>query len=149
MADAEADMKRLAEGEVRYSLAKDFHRLPVFSFFLFQDPDPQISPLVGSILQPFSEKLFRKGLEYAPDERAYLGIGILKQKKGEHGQAMEILSEGVAHFPLSEPLHVCLGISHMALGEYESAISCFSKFPESNQARSYMKACRRESGKIE
>ncbi|PKN29516.1 MAG: B12-binding domain-containing radical SAM protein [Deltaproteobacteria bacterium HGW-Deltaproteobacteria-21] len=96
-----------------------------------------------------AEKLFRKGLEYAPDERAYLGIGILKQKKGEHGQAMEILSEGVAHFPLSEPLHVCLGISHMALGEYESAISCFSKFPESNQARSYMKACRRESGKIE
>ncbi|PKN65105.1 MAG: B12-binding domain-containing radical SAM protein [Deltaproteobacteria bacterium HGW-Deltaproteobacteria-15] len=94
-----------------------------------------------------AEQLFRKGLEYAPDERAYLGIGILKQKRGEHRGAVEILREGVAHFPLSEPLHICLGISYMALGEYESAISCFSKFPESNQAKSYLDRCRKESGK--
>jgi radical SAM superfamily enzyme YgiQ (UPF0313 family) len=91
-----------------------------------------------------AERLFRKGLEYGPDERAFLGIGILKQKKGEHKEAVEILREGITNFPLSEPLHICIGISYMALGEYESAISCFSKFPESDQARAYMEACRRD-----
>jgi len=89
-----------------------------------------------------AEKLFRKALGYGPVERAYLGLGILKQKKGDHKEAVEILRKGVAEFPLSEPLHTCLGISYMALGEYENALSCFSKFPDSPQARSYMEECR-------
>jgi radical SAM superfamily enzyme YgiQ (UPF0313 family) len=64
-----------------------------------------------------AEKLYRKGLEYAPDERAFLGLGILKQKKGEHREAVEILREGIVNFPSSEPLHTCIGISYLALGE--------------------------------
>ncbi|RJR32487.1 MAG: radical SAM protein [Desulfobacteraceae bacterium] len=92
-----------------------------------------------------AERLFRKALGYGPVERAYLGLGISRQKKGEHKEAVEILSKGVENFPLSEPLHICMGISYMALGEYDNALSCFSKFPDSPQARSYMEAwCRGE-----
>jgi radical SAM superfamily enzyme YgiQ (UPF0313 family) len=92
-----------------------------------------------------AEKLFRMGLEYAPDERAYLGLGILKQKKGEHREAAQIIQEGLTNFPLSEPLHISRGISYMALGEYAKALSCFSKFPESNRVRDYMGVCRKAS----
>ncbi len=90
-----------------------------------------------------AERLFRKGLEYAPDERAYLGLGILKQKKGEHRDAVEILNEGVMNFPLSEPLHTCIGISYMALQEYENALSVFSKFPHSDQVKRYIEEARK------
>ena len=93
-----------------------------------------------------AERLFRKALTYAPDERAFLGLAILLQKRGDHREAIETLREGTRHFPRSEPLHTCMGISHMNLGERELALECFKRFPDSEQARAYVEACRKACG---
>jgi anaerobic magnesium-protoporphyrin IX monomethyl ester cyclase len=58
-----------------------------------------------------AEKLFRQALQYAPDERAFLGLGILLQKRGQQKEAVELLSEAVKHFPESESLRACMEVS--------------------------------------
>ena len=88
-----------------------------------------------------AEKLFRKSLSYCPDHRAYLGLGIIRQRKGEFKESVEILKEGLSHWPDSEDLNLCLGISSMNLGDFTTALDRFSKFPESRAARAYMDEC--------
>jgi tetratricopeptide (TPR) repeat protein len=88
-----------------------------------------------------AEKLYRKSLTFCPNERAYLGLGIIKQKNREYEESREILSEGIESFPDSEELHVCLGISYMNLGDYRRALSHFSRFPNSKVAKNYMGEC--------
>ncbi len=87
--------------------------------------------------------LYRRALRYGPDHRAYLGMGILLQKQGDFGESAEILARGVAHFPESPDLHICLGISRMNLGAYDAALESFLKFPDSDQARTHAAECRR------
>jgi anaerobic magnesium-protoporphyrin IX monomethyl ester cyclase len=89
-----------------------------------------------------AESLFRRSLRYAADHRAYLGLGIIKQRKGEYEESISILSEGVKHFPESEDLNVSLGISYMNLQDYRAASACFAKFPESKTASTCMTRCR-------
>lgn len=88
-----------------------------------------------------AEKLFEKALTYCPDKRAYLGLGILKQKKGDFLGSIRVLTEGVTHFPEDESLYICLGISQMNLGRFELAKGCFAKFPTSPDARRYLALC--------
>ncbi len=88
-----------------------------------------------------AEKLFRKALEYAPDERAYLGLGMLKQRSAEMEASVEILKEGIERFPQRESLHLCLGISYMNLHDHRSALNEFSLFPDSDVAKKHMKLC--------
>jgi len=88
-----------------------------------------------------AEKLFDRALSYAPYERAYLGLGILKQKAGDHADAIKITSEGIKHFPKSEQLHICLAVSHMNLGQFEVAASLLEKFPNSPAALRYLAQC--------
>jgi len=58
-----------------------------------------------------AEKLYLKSLDYAPNHRTYLGLGILKQESGDSRKSIQILSEGIEHFPGSEALNLCLGIA--------------------------------------
>jgi len=88
-----------------------------------------------------AEKLFRKSLGYSPDHRAYLGLGMIKQRKGEFEESVKILEKGLSHWPESEDLTVCLGISHMNLQDFRAALDCFSRFPESETAIQYKKEC--------
>ena len=64
-----------------------------------------------------AKKLFEKALEYAPDHRAYLGLGILYQKQGDYDDSIKILSEGLKFYPDSEHLKQCLKISYMNTGK--------------------------------
>jgi anaerobic magnesium-protoporphyrin IX monomethyl ester cyclase len=89
-----------------------------------------------------AERLFTLSLKYASNHRAYLGLGIMKQRKGEYRQSIRILSEGVKYFPGSEDLNVGLGISYMNVQDYQAALACFSKFPESKPASAGMTRCR-------
>jgi len=89
-------------------------------------------------------KLYERSLSYAPNDRAYLGLGIIRQKEREFHESIRILSEGVRHFPENEQLCICLGLSHMNLGQYSEALSCFEKFRYSTQAASYIAECRRQ-----
>ena len=76
-----------------------------------------------------AKKLFEKSLEYAPNHRAYLGLGILNQKQGDYDASIRVLSEGIKIYPDSEHLNKCLGISYMNTGNRERAVAIFSKFP--------------------
>ena len=88
-----------------------------------------------------AEKLYKKALNYHPDSRAYLGLGILNQKKRAYHESVQILSKGVEHFPDNEQLSLCLGISHMNLGGFETALSFFLKFQHSKQALGFIINC--------
>jgi radical SAM superfamily enzyme YgiQ (UPF0313 family) len=96
-----------------------------------------------------AQRLFEKSLSYHPNHRAYLGLGIIKQKLGEYEKSIQILSEGVEQYPDSKPLLTCLGISYMKLNQYEEALKCFLKFPDSREALQYAAACYRALGDSE
>ncbi len=89
-----------------------------------------------------AERLYRRSLSYSPNHRAFLGLGILKQREGAFQAAIDVLTEGVAVFTQSEPLHVCLGISLMNHGDFAAALSLFLMFPNSVQSRECIAECR-------
>lgn len=90
-----------------------------------------------------AEKLYRRSLGYAPNRRAFLGLGMLKQKQGEFKASIDILIWGVKLFPKSESLHICLGISLMNHGDFEAAVPHFLNFPDSQQAQNCLASCRK------
>ena len=96
-----------------------------------------------------AEKLYLKALTYHPDPRAYLGLGILNQKKKDYGESVQILSKGVEHFPGNEQLILCLGISHMNLADFETALSFFLKFQHSKQCLGFIVACYHELNDVQ
>ncbi len=94
-----------------------------------------------------ARRLYDRSLLYFSNERAYLGLGILKQKQNKYEESVRILSEGMNQFPDSESLTTCLGISYMNLGCYEEALKCFQRFSESQEAPKYIAACYSALGK--
>jgi radical SAM superfamily enzyme YgiQ (UPF0313 family) len=91
-----------------------------------------------------AEKLYLKSLEYQPVPRAYLGIGMIRQKKRDLAGSMEALSEGLKHFPDDELINTCQGLNYMNLGQFNNALCYLQKFQESQQALNYVAACYRE-----
>jgi len=96
--------------------------------------------------EKMAKRLYEKSLAYSPNHRAYLGLGIMKQRDGAYEESIRILSEGIVHFPQSESLNMSLGMSHMNLGEYESALCCFSKLPNSKEALFHTAVCYKALG---
>jgi anaerobic magnesium-protoporphyrin IX monomethyl ester cyclase len=90
-----------------------------------------------------AEKLYLKALTYHPHPSAYLGLGILNQKKGAYDDSIKILSEGIRYFPDNEPLNICLGVSRMNIGDFNSALSIFLKYQHSTQALELIVNCYR------
>ncbi len=88
-----------------------------------------------------AESLFKLSLHYAANHRAYLGLGVIRQKRGEYAESAKILLEGVQHFPESEDLTVSLGISYLNMRDYQAALTCFSRFPESKTSSTYRSQC--------
>jgi anaerobic magnesium-protoporphyrin IX monomethyl ester cyclase len=96
-----------------------------------------------------AQRLYEKSLSYSPNQRAFLGLGIIRQKQERHEESVRILSEGVMHFPKDESLAICLGISYMNLHRYEEALRCFQEFSNSQSILRYMAACYRALGDFE
>jgi len=96
-----------------------------------------------------AEKLYRKALSYHPNHRAYLGLGIMKQKGRAFKESIEVLLEGIDCFPDSQDLNICLGLSYMNLGDYEKALEQFLIFPGSKDALHHAAACYKELGDSE
>jgi len=88
-----------------------------------------------------AEKLYQKALGYYPEQRAYLGLGILRQKRGDFKEAIQITLEGIRHFPENKDLNICLGISYMNMGEYDQALSYLLKFQNSEEVQPYIAEC--------
>ena len=94
-----------------------------------------------------AERLHKKALTYAPDHRAYLGLGLLGKDRGDFLGAVKVLNEGIDHFPHSVELHLCLGINLMNLGRFEDALSVLARFEDAPQARYYITECQRALSK--
>ncbi len=88
-----------------------------------------------------AEKLYKKALSYHPDPRAYLGLGIIYQKRRIYPESIQILTEGLSHFPDDQHLKLCLGISHMNVGDYDKALSFLIPLQRSKQALQYIINC--------
>lgn len=88
-----------------------------------------------------AEKLYIKALTYAPHPRAYLGLGILYQKRGVYRKSVNILSEGITHFPENEQIHLCLALSHMNLKSFTTALSFLLRFQHSKEALGLIVHC--------
>lgn len=88
-----------------------------------------------------AERLYKRSLSYAPHQRSYLGLGSLKQMQRKYDESIRILSEGITHFPGNEQIALCLGISYMCLAQYDNALQCFSKCPDSPEVARYRESC--------
>ncbi len=98
--------------------------------------------------QQAAERLFNKALGYAPNHRAYLGLGLLKQEQRQYEEAVQVLSQGVQHFPGSEALNVCLGVSYMNLQRHDKALACLLKFQGSKEVNGHIARCYRALGDV-
>ena len=88
-----------------------------------------------------AEKLYRRALTYSPNKLAYLGLGIINQKKGANQKSLEILSQGLSHFPDDVRLNICMAVSLMNFGEYERALSRLLKFQNEKDAVKFAAQC--------
>jgi len=88
-----------------------------------------------------AEFLFEKSLAWHPNERAYLGLGIIRQKQGRYQQSYQGLSQGMKHFPGSEHLSACQCVNCMNLGLFQEALEYTSRFPGSPQMQKFRQAC--------
>jgi anaerobic magnesium-protoporphyrin IX monomethyl ester cyclase len=86
--------------------------------------------------------LYKRALLYYPDHRAFLGTGIIYQKKGFSEESLKFVEMGLKYYPKSEQLHICRGVSLMNMRNYESALAVFEKFPDFTHAKAYGISCR-------
>ena len=91
--------------------------------------------------QETAENLYKRSLAYAPNDRAYLGLGMIKQNERAFDESIAFLKEGVRLFPGNDQLKLCQGISHMNLREFQAALGCFAGIRDSKQAEPYKEAC--------
>ncbi len=91
--------------------------------------------------EKIADKLYKMSLDYHPDPRAYLGLGIAKQKNRDYKQSIEILTEGFKHFPGNQQLSLCIAISYMNLKKYKIALTYLLPFQESKEVLPYMEKC--------
>jgi len=94
-----------------------------------------------------AEKLYRRALGYHPDARACLGLGILNQKAGRYAESVEILAEGLSHFPGDEQLRVCLAVSQMNQGRFREALALLTPCMNRPEAQRLAAACRNAMGR--
>jgi tetratricopeptide (TPR) repeat protein len=88
-----------------------------------------------------AEKLYRLSLNYYPNAEAYLGLGILNQKRGAQHDAIDILSHGLCHFPNDVRLSICLAVGMMNLADYDQALARFLEFPDEKDAVHFAARC--------
>ncbi|MDY7000765.1 MAG: radical SAM protein [Thermodesulfobacteriota bacterium] len=99
--------------------------------------------------QRLAEDLYKKALAYFPDSTAYLGLGMILQRKRQYKESIGLLSEGVSHFPDNERLSLCLAVSYMNLGDFEMALSHLLKFQDSKQAVHFAAICHKALGNFD
>jgi tetratricopeptide (TPR) repeat protein len=127
----------LADREALYGFHADFlSRLAM----TFSHGDYALNEAIPD-KEKVAERLYTRALSYAPNQRSYLGLGILRQKQGKYEESIRILSRGMDHFPESDQIALCCGISYMCLAQYEKALQCFSKCPDSPEVARYRSEC--------
>ena len=90
--------------------------------------------------------LYQRAISYHPNAEAFLGLGILFQKRGANREAVDILSRGLAHFPGDGRLNICMGVSLMNLEQWDRALSHFLEFQNVKEAVRFAALCYRSLG---
>lgn len=90
-----------------------------------------------------ARKLYERALDYCPDARAFLGLGMIWQKKRQFAASVRILSQGVEHFPEHQQLNLCLAISLMNTGAFDRALAYLGRIKDTAQAAYFINECRR------
>ena len=89
-----------------------------------------------------AERLYRRALDYHPDARAFLGLGMLCQQRGALVEAAELLGRGLAHFPQDEALQTCLAVNEMNRGAFDRALKRLQGLVPTPQVRALIARCR-------
>jgi len=89
-----------------------------------------------------AEQLFHRSLAYGPNARAYLGLGMLHQKKRAFARAVAVFERGLEAFATVKSLNVGMAVSLMNLGRFERALEYLEKFHSHRDVEPYIKACR-------
>ncbi len=134
-----ADDIELADREDLYQLHADF--LSRLAMTFSHGDYAMIEAIPGK--EEVAERLYIRSLSYAPNQRAFLGLGSLKQRQRRYEESIRILNEGMNHFPENDQIALCCGISHMCLAHYDKALHCFSKCPDSPEVARYIESCHR------
>ncbi len=98
--------------------------------------------------EKLAEKLFIRALKFYPDHHAYLGLGIIYQQRQDFQRSIEILNEGLRHYPNSEQLNICQAVNYMHLGEFNKALEYLIPFKDSPDALVRAAACYEALGDI-
>lgn len=69
-----------------------------------------------------AENLYARALTYGPNARAFLELGLIRQKERDFAGSVRILSKGAGYFPDDEQIYLCLGISLMNTGAFKQTL---------------------------
>ncbi|HAO19137.1 MAG TPA: B12-binding domain-containing radical SAM protein, partial [Desulfobacteraceae bacterium] len=62
-------------------------------------------------------------------------------------QSARILEQGLARYPDSESLNLCMGICLMNMGNFHKALDCLLKIKNSKDAAYYISQCHQALGR--
>jgi len=149
-------------------LRDGFHRLlPGFAEDIALREEPEFHPLHADFLSRLgmtfhkgdyasiaaipgkrktAERLYRRALTYAPDVRAFLGLGMLCQQRSDFAAAADVLELGVGHYPGDTDLQTCLAVNDMNQGDYPKALRRLQKLDETPPVRHWIDRCRSAMG---
>ena len=95
--------------------------------------------------QKTAQILYQRSLAYGPSPRAYLGLGMLAQQQGDMNACMDMVTQGLQHFPNDENLHQCMGIALMNQGRFRDALEHFLPFAHAGRSRRFIEICTRKT----
>ena len=86
--------------------------------------------------------LYDRALFYAPDARAYLGLGMLHQKLRQFDRAVALMEKALIHFGDDKSLNICMAVSLMNLGRFGDALTFLEQFQTHGDIQPYIVACK-------
>jgi len=162
--ETDTSMDRETVKSYGHTLRDGFYRmLPGFAREIDLVDDPEFYPLHADFLSRLAmtfhqgdfsrieaipgkrktaEFLYRRALDYYSDARAFLGLGMLCQHRGDFEAAFAVLAEGLAHHPADEALQTCMAVNEMNRGAYDRALQRLRRLAETPQIRQWINHCR-------
>ena len=133
-----ADSLRIRQDEKRPELAADFFSR--LGLTLTHGDLARIEEIPDK--EKTARKLFARALRAFPDRRAYLGLGLLVQKKHNFHAAEKILQKGLAYFPNDKELKTSLALCLMNTGRFGEALEHLMPFAGHPDIAFYIRECR-------
>jgi len=139
-----------------------YTKLPAFARDIDLVDDPEFYPLHADFLSrlgmtfhrgdfariaaipdklPTARHLYQRALNYHPDARAFLGLAMIHQQRGEFEEAGRLLARGRGDFPTDEGLKTAWVLNALNAGCYEDALARIAQLPVSAQTLEWSAVC--------